>query len=85
LRDAVELSLAVPLLPVQQIFNPMDIRNTTHLRNAAVNHERFAIYQFPVERQITLNFSSKTPDRYEIGVENYRGKLIAVLSEIGGF
>jgi hypothetical protein len=25
-------SLAIPPLPMQQIFNPMDIRDTTHLR-----------------------------------------------------
>jgi hypothetical protein len=58
-RDADKLSSAVPLLPMQQIFNPMDIRNTTRLRNVAIDHKRFAIYQFPMERQITLNFSNK--------------------------
>src|SRR5664279_3001547 len=32
-------SPAAPLLPMQQLFNPMDIRDTTHLCNAAVDHE----------------------------------------------
>src|SRR5664279_6053313 len=32
-------SPAASLVPMQQLFNPMDIRDTTHLCNAAIDHE----------------------------------------------
>ena len=37
-------SPVAPPSPMQQLFNPMDIRNTTHLRNVAADHEWLAIY-----------------------------------------
>ena len=46
-REMLSNSPAAPLLPMQQLFNPMDIRNTTRLRNVAADHERFCNLPIP--------------------------------------
>jgi hypothetical protein len=50
----------------------LDIRNTTHLRTQPPTTKRFAIYQFPVERKITLELSvAKTPDHNKVVWDKY--------------
>ena len=61
-------SPAVPLLPMQQLFNPMDIRNISRWCNVAADHK--AVLQSTNSQwnnRLHSNFGSKNPpDRNKV-------------------